>query len=92
MHTLRTRSKYDTLIILLYHLKKEHVLADSFRETIPASTISGWRNADISSYKGYQYRDAFEETFNHMELMQKYRHLKTTLTVITKVWNPYPIL
>ena len=62
------KNKYDTSVIFLYAIGKEHVLPLEFRKKIPYSTISTWRKSDYSNYLGHEYRYHFDEAFNSFEI------------------------
>jgi transposase InsO family protein len=80
------RHKYDTSIVLLYTQRKEHLLPDHFRKTIPFSTASTWRNENAMDFKGSEFRPINQEAFDWYELFLKYQMLKRTVRILCKVW------
>ena len=86
MPALHTRSKYDTFVVYLYHLRKEHLLPESFRKSIPCSTVTDWRKKSLASYNGYEFRKRYDEAFEYYELFTAHQKLKTTVRVLIKTW------
>ena len=86
MRALHTRSKYDTLIVYLFCNNKEYLLSDSFRKTIPASTIATWKNTDLNSYIGHEFRPKMNEAFEFIELTHQRDKLKKILHVFMRTW------
>ena len=86
MTTYNQRKKYDSFIIWLYNQNKEDLIPSEIKNQIPYSTASGWRNLEYSSYFGYEVRQMQNEALEYYELFEKYKNLKRTFNVITKVW------
>lgn len=80
------KRKYDTGIILLYLLGKEHLLPKAFRKAIPYSTVSTWRKTDYSNYEGHQFRTLFDEDWNSVTEKLQRKKLETKLRIIAKTW------
>ncbi len=81
------RSKYDSLVVYLYSTRREHILPEHFRKSIPYTTISNWRKTNYSSFKGSEYREKFEETFLNAELQQEHKKMKTGLRSLIRSWT-----
>ncbi|RYY00959.1 MAG: hypothetical protein EOO53_20460 [Gammaproteobacteria bacterium] len=80
------KKKYDTGVVLLYLLGKEHFLPKAFRKTIPYSTISTWRKTDYSSYEGHQFRFLFDEDWESIDEHFQRKELERKLRAVGKVW------
>lgn len=76
------KRKYDTSIVMLYLMGKEHLLPHSFRKQIPFSTISSWRKVDYSYYIGHEYRFLFEDRWDVLVLQEQVTTLKRQLSAI----------
>jgi transposase InsO family protein len=81
-----TRRKYDTSVVIFYNQHKEHLLPESFRKTIAPSTITGWKNKELSSYYGHEFRTICDEAFLYYETFNQYQQLKKTVRLLTRVW------
>jgi len=82
-----SRKSYDTGILLLYALKKEHLLPDEFRASIPTSNKSDWRNLSVEKFTGHEHvKDLFEESVEQKELYLKYRSLKKVHNAMTRIY------
>jgi hypothetical protein len=80
------RNKYHSFIIWLYNQKKESLLPEKFRNQIPHSTASTWRNINFDDYIGYEFAKLNEEALNYLEIFEKHQKLKTLILTFTKVW------
>jgi hypothetical protein len=80
------RNKYDTFIIFLYATGKEYLLPENFRNQVPYSTASSWRNIIISSYIGHEYRSIQNESLKLYEILEEHKNLKRTVMILFKVW------
>ena len=60
--------RYDTLIPTLYHQRKEHLLPIEFRQSIPHSTASTWRNQTFMNFKGSEFIHMQREGLEWYEL------------------------
>jgi hypothetical protein len=81
------RTSYDTAIIWLYANQKEHLLPVEFRNRIPSSTISDFRNRNYSNYFGSEHRQIIQEALEYYELFSKYQKINSTLLTISKTWR-----
>ena len=70
------KNKYDTSVVFLYAMGKEHLLPYHFRKQIPYSTIADWRKNDYSQYLGHEFRYFFDQAFTSAELNFKYQKIK----------------
>jgi hypothetical protein len=59
----RSRNKYDTLLVWMYHNNKEHLLPESIRSIVPHSTASTWRNIEFN-YTGSECRHILNESLS----------------------------
>ncbi|MDP3557665.1 MAG: integrase core domain-containing protein [Bacteroidota bacterium] len=80
------KNKYDTSVVFLYAMGKEHLLPYHFRKQIPYSTIADWRKNDYSQYLGHEFRFFFDQAFSSAELNFKYYKLKKTLMSLARSW------
>jgi putative transposase len=80
------RNKYHSFIIWLYNQKKESLLPEKFRNQIPHSTASTWRNINFDDYIGNEFAKLNEEALNYLEIFEKHQKLKTLILTFTKVW------
>ncbi|GAL87807.1 transposase [Sporocytophaga myxococcoides] len=80
------RNKYDTFIIFLYATGKEYLLPESFRNQVPYSTASSWRNIIMSSYIGHEYRSIQNESLKLYEILEEHKNLRRTVMILFKVW------
>lgn len=80
------RNTYDTLVILLFMLKQEHLLPNSFVAQIPYSTRSSWRNQAEQKFIGSQFRKEFKSELRRTELHQKYKNLKKVLDAVERIY------
>ena len=80
------QTRYDTLIPTLYHQRKEHLLPIEFRQEIPHSTASTWRNQTSMNFKGSQFLYMQQEGIEWYELFLERQKLKRTVQVLCRVW------
>lgn len=80
------KKKYDTGVVLLYLLGKEHFLPKSFRKTIPYSTVSTWRKTDYTSYEEHQFRFLFDEDWDSIDERVQRKRLESQLRRLAKIW------
>lgn len=80
------KNKYDTSVVFLYAIGKEHLLPAHFRKQIPYSTIADWRKNDYSQYLGHEFRRYFDQAFTSAELNMRYESLKKTMTSLARSW------
>jgi hypothetical protein len=80
------RNKYHSYIIWLYNQKKEGVLPENFRNQIPHSTASTWRNINFDNFIGNEFAKLNEEALNFLEIYEKHQKLKKLVLTFTKVW------
>jgi len=80
------RPRYDTLIPTLYHQRKEHLLPIEFRESIPHSTASTWRNQHLMHFKGSEFLYMQREGMEWYELFLQHQKLKKTVQVLCRIW------
>lgn len=81
------RKKYDSSVVMLYLLGREHCLPKDFRKQIPASTICSWRKVDYSTYLGHEFRFFFEEHFDHVNTKQKLNDSQQVLQNLNRAWR-----
>ena len=60
------KKKYDTSVVMLYLVGREHLLPKNFRKQIPYSTIASWRRIDYSTYIGHEFRIFFEDHADYL--------------------------
>ncbi|MEW6470574.1 MAG: hypothetical protein AB1458_16810, partial [Bacteroidota bacterium] len=90
---MRHRTAYDSLVIFLYSTGKENLLPVEFRNAIPYSTKSTWRNIDFSKYRGSELRGSLDQPLEQAELYLKYRELKAVHRALTRMFvSVYPLL
>ena len=80
------KNKYDTSVVFLYAIGKEHLLPKEFRSKIPYTTISNWRKTDYSKYIGHEFRYFFDEAFDKAEISFKYMRIKRLTKRLAKSW------
>ena len=80
------QARYDTLIPTLYHQRKEHLLPIEFRESIPHSTASTWRNQQLMHFKGSEFLHMQQEGIEWYELFLEHKKLKRTVMILCRVW------
>jgi len=80
------RHKYDTFITYLYATGKEYLLPEEFRNLIPYSTASSWRNIIMDSYVGHEYRTIQNNSLQLYETLEKHKRLKRTVNILIRVW------
>ena len=78
------KNKYDTSVVFLYAIGKEHLLPNEFRKKIPYSTISTWRKTDYSNYLGHEFRYHFKEAFKTQELANENKKIRGTLISLAR--------
>ena len=81
-----SRTKYDSMIPWLYINQKEHLLDDTFRKSIPHSTIHDWRHQEPESFYGYKYRETMNVALDEHILFLEHQKLKKLLFTIGKTW------
>lgn len=86
MQNQSSRNSYDTFLVSLYMQGKENLVPTHIRNTIPPSTINGFRNRKPEHYTGHELRKLQKEMLDHHELMLRHAKLKKTLVVVTSVW------
>src|SRR5690606_25260343 len=62
------QTRYDSLIPTLYHQRKEYLLPIEFRQSIPHSTASTWRNQQLMHFKGSEFIHMQREGIEWYEL------------------------
>lgn len=85
MNSQRTRNKYDTLLVWMFHNKKEHLLPESIRNDIPYSTSYTWLNTEFN-YTGSECREILNESLSIYELFYERKNLKSVLTNLAITW------
>lgn len=80
------KNKYDTSVVFLYAIGKEHLLPKEFRSKIPYTTISNWRKTDYSKYIGHEFRYFFDEAFDKAEISFKYKRIKGLTSGLARSW------
>lgn len=80
------RNKYHSFIIWLYNQKREGLLPENFRDQIPHSTASTWRNINFDNFIGNEFAKLNEEALNFLEIYEKHQKLKKLVLTFTKVW------
>jgi hypothetical protein len=80
------KNKYDSAVVFLYAIGKEHVLPPDFRRQIPYSTISTWRKADYGNYLGHEFRYHFNDSFKAFELAKENERLKQVMYGMARSW------
>ena len=80
------KNKYDTSVIFLYAIGREHLLPHDCRKKIPYSTISTWRHTNYGNYLGHEFRYHFNDAFKSFELQQKNTQLRITLRSLARSW------
>lgn len=80
------KNKYDTSVVFLYAIGKEHVLPEEFRKKIPYSTISTWRKTNYDQYLGHEFRYHFNEAFRSFELENENKRLKGAMMGLARSW------
>ena len=80
------KNKYDTSVVFLYTIGKEHLLPLDFRKQIPYSTIADWRKNDYSQYLGNEFRYFFDQAFSSAELNYRYHTLKKQMMSLARSW------
>lgn len=86
MKQRNSRTKYDSIIPWLYINQKEHLLDDTFRKSIPHSTIHDWRQQQSESFYGYNYRETMNMALDEHLLFLQHQKLKKILFTIAKTW------
>lgn len=61
---MRTRCKYDSLLVGHYVQKKEQLKPGAFRSQMPYSTFATWQDIDYSSYDGHTLRHQLDESIS----------------------------
>lgn len=79
--------KYAPTIQLFFLTGNEQLLDETFRKSIPRSTISDWKNSAPDSYFGNEYRLLYGEAFDRELLLNQYQTLKKTINGIIRVWQ-----
>lgn len=80
------KKKYDTSVVMLYLIGKEHLLPREFRQQIPYSTIASWRRIDYSTYIGQEFHVFFEDRTDYLELKKTCKDQGRALRSIAKAW------
>lgn len=80
------QTRYDSLIPTLYHQRKEHLLPIEFRQSIPHSTASTWRNQQLMHFKGSEFIHMQREGLEWYELFLERQKLKKTVQVLCRIW------
>jgi hypothetical protein len=83
---MRTRSKYDSILVWLYAHRKEQLIPETIRSQIPYSTISTWQQMDYTSYVGHTMRNQLDESLSLAVTLEENKRLKKVITIITKTW------
>lgn len=82
-----TRTSYHSYVVMLYAAGKEHLLPKEFRDSIPFSTQSAWRNVNAEKFYGYQYvNDFLEENIKQKELFERYRNLRRFQNATSRIY------
>ncbi len=80
------KNKYDSSVVFLYSIGREHLLPLEFRQKIPYSTISTWRKTNYGNYLGHEFRYHFNDAFKCLELESENKRLKSKLRSIARSW------
>lgn len=80
------KNKYDTSVVFLYSIGKEHLLPAEFRRKIPHSTIYNWRKFNYGEYLGNEFRLFFDQAFSSAELNYRYHALKKQMMSLARSW------
>jgi transposase InsO family protein len=80
------KKKYDTSVVMLYLIGKEHLLPREFRRKIPYSTVASWRRIDYDSYIGQEYRIFFEDRTDYLALQKTAREQSQILRGLARAW------
>jgi hypothetical protein len=81
------RKTYHTAILLLYASNREYLLPETFRDAIPDSNKSDWRNLSTDKFTGHEHvADLFEQGVLQKELYLKYRNLKKVHHAATRIY------
>lgn len=73
---MRKRGFYDTSIILLVILNKEHLLPKELLQSIPTSTKNTWKHYSTDKFISHRQLQLFQDGIRNTEIYQKYQHLK----------------
>lgn len=65
------KKKYDTSVVMLYLIGKEHLLPREFRSKIPYNTIASWRRMEYTSNIGQEFRIFFEDRTDYLVVAGK---------------------
>ncbi len=82
----RSRQCYDTALIYLFILGKEHLLPDCILCNIPYSTKATWRNYLKGKFVGNTQQNIMNEGIRNMELYTKYKHIKKVLSATESIY------
>lgn len=80
------KKKYDTSVVMLYLIGKEHLLPKEFRKKIPYSTVASWRRIDYGSYIGQEYRIFFEDRTDYLALQKTAKDQGRILRGLARAW------
>lgn len=83
----RSRNCYDTTLVYLFILKKEHLLPLDLVNSIPYSTKASWRRYLKEKFIGHSQRTILEEGIRTTELYSKYKHIKKVLAAVEFIYT-----
>lgn len=82
----RTHNCYDTALVYLFILGKEHLLPAELVSGIPYSTKATWRTYPIEKFIGHSQRTILDEGIRKTELYCKYKHIKKVLATLEAIY------
>ena len=82
----RTRQCYDTALIYLFILGKEHLLPAHILCNIPYSTKATWRTYVKNKFVGNTQQTIMNEGIRNIELYNKYKHIKKVLLATESIY------
>lgn len=71
-------------MVFLYNTGNEHMLPAHFRRQIPYATRSKWRKADLSTYKGHEFRKLFSLNSDHAGLLYENSRMKQAMLAFAR--------
>ena len=83
----RSRNCYDTTLVYLFILGKEHLLPAELINGIPYSTKATWRTYLKEKFIGFSQRNILDEGIRKTELYHKYKHIKKILAVVETIYS-----
>lgn len=82
----RTRTRYDSFLVMLCSEGKDHLIPDDIKNNIPRSTLFDWKNTHLNDFYGNSLRPQKEQVLKFAEINMQRKHLAKVLHIIARVW------